>query len=355
MMPRRNPEADNSSTNGGMTLHSIQCMRFIAAIIVVLFHSYASFAPLASVTPAAGAAYAFGFGKVGVHIFFVISGYIMYLASFGRHDRFRAGQFFLRRLMRIYPIYWIFVLLYLIIFYIFDIMPVMSLSQFAEMLALIPPSAPLVIGPAWTLAYEIYFYLVFGLIMVLGPLRGTVALTATFVGCAVIGMVLRPEHPIAAMATNALLLEFCMGIWIARFTIRYALPRFGGWVAMAGAACLYVAGLTWGYDRGPSAIIWGVPSALLIAGMVILEKTGRARLMRRLSWLGDSSYVLYLCHISIITLVIILMRWLGLALPLPLLLITVTAGCIVFAALFHVAIERPLTMILHRAISPRKL
>jgi exopolysaccharide production protein ExoZ len=354
MMPRQKTEAENGSNDRSMTLHSIQCMRFVAATVVVIFHSYVSFAPAADFVPAVGAAYAFGFGKVGVHIFFVISGYIMYLTSFGRPKRFRAGQFFLRRLVRIYPIYWIFVALYLAVLSILNIAPVLSPMQFAKMLALIPPSAPLVIGPAWTLAYEIYFYLVFGLIMIIGALRGSVALTVIFASCAMIGMVLRPEHPIAAMATNPLLLEFCMGIWIARLTISYALPRLGGWLAIAGATCLYAAGLMWGYDRAPSAIMWGVPSALLIAGMVIIEQTGRAELMRRLSWLGDSSYVLYLCHILLITLVITLMRWADLVLPLPLLLIFVSAGCIVFSALFHSAIERPLTMILHRAISPRK-
>lgn len=346
-------EAEGRPSSGGMTLHSIQCMRFVAATVVVIYHAYISFVPAALAAPTVGAAYAFGFGKVGVHIFFVISGYIMYLTSFGRPGRFRTGQFFLRRLVRIYPIYWIFVALYLAVTAMLGIMPLLSPTQFAGMLALAPASAPLVIGPAWTLSYEIYFYFVFGIIMILGALRGTIALTLVFVGSIAVGMVFHPANPLAAMATNALLLEFCMGVWVARITTRHALPRGIGWAAVASALVLYGAGLAWGYDRAPSAIVWGVPSALLIAGMVVLEQTGRSGLMRRLSWLGDSSYVLYLCHILLITLVLALLRTMGLAVPLALLMIATTVGAIVFAALFHAAIERPLTALLHRAISPR--
>lgn len=347
-------DAEPRPTSDGRTLHSIQCMRFIAATLVVIYHAYITFVPSALAAPMTGAAYIFGFGKVGVHIFFVISGYIMYLTSFARAGRFRTGQFFLRRLVRIYPIYWIFVALYLMVTAMMGVVPVLSPVQFAGMLALAPGSAPMVIGPAWTLSFEIYFYFVFGIIMVLGARRGTVALTAVFIGSVAAGMVLRPTYALAGVATNALLLEFCMGVWVARLTTGHVLPRGAGWLAVAGAVSVYAAGLAWGYERLSSAILWGVPSALLIMGMVILEQRGQARLMRRLSWLGDSSYVLYLCHILLITLVLSVLHTTGLMPPLALLMIATTIGCILFAALFHAVIERPLTAVLHRVIVLRK-
>ncbi|MBI0477229.1 acyltransferase [Sphingomonas sp. MA1305] len=345
---------ENRSIGSGMKLHSIQCMRFIAATIVVIYHAYVSFVPSALTAPAVGAAYIFGFGKVGVHIFFVISGYIMYLTSFGRPGRFRTGQFFLRRVVRIYPIYWIFVALYLTTMTIIGIRPALSMTQLLGALALVPPYAPLVIGPAWTLAYEVYFYIAFGLIMVLGALRGTVVLTAVFIGSIALGVLLRPEHPLVAMATNGLLLEFCMGVWVARLTTCHTQPLGVGLLAVTGAVCLYGAGLILGYGQLPSALTWGVPSALLVAGVVILDQRGHTGVMRRFSWLGDSSYVLYLCHILLIEIVMALLRTTGLMPLLLVQMIATTIGCIVFAALFHVVIERPLTTILHRAISPRR-
>ena len=52
-----------------------------------------------------------------------------------------------------------------------------------------------------------------------------------------------------------------------------------------------------GPHRLPSVLTMGVPSALLIAGSVFTERGGRLpRFAQRMSFLGDSSYSLYLTH-----------------------------------------------------------
>lgn len=336
----------------GGTLHSIQCLRAFAATVVVVYHAYISFVPSALTVPD-DTAYWFGFGKVGVHIFFVISGYIMYLTSFGRPRRFRAKPFFVRRLTRIYPIYWIFVALYLGAYSVLDTMPVLSMEDVAGVLLLAPGAATLVIGPAWTLSFEVYFYLVFGIVMLLGGTRGTWVLTGLFLFSVAAGFLLSSDRPSAGLASNSLLLEFVMGVWVARLTTIHAFSRAIGRLALASAFLGYAIGLAWGYDRMPSMLMWGVPSALLIAGAVIVEqrdRIGHYGLTQRLSWLGDSSYVLYLSHIMLITLIVAALRAIGAEPPVAMLLIISTTGCIVFAALFHVVIERPMTRFLHRTL-----
>ena len=83
---------------------------------------------------------------------------------------------------------------------------------------------------------------------------------------------------------------------------------------------------------------------------MILERSGAStnRLLARLSVLGDSSYVLYLCHILIITVTIAVLDLLdrtGDRLALTLLVTVVAIG---LAHLTHRVIERPLTKALHR-------
>jgi exopolysaccharide production protein ExoZ len=343
---------------GGATLHSIQCLRAIAATIVVVFHAHITFASQYSPAFSANESYLFGFGKVGVHVFFVISGYIMYLSSFGSSIRFKAGRFFVRRILRIYPVYWIFVAVYLLVTKALGVSPKLSVSQFWGMLSLLPASAPLVIGPAWTLSYEVYFYIVFGIVMLLGPTRGIIMLTTLFIGCVIIGAVCRPDDPTLAMATNGLLLEFVMGVWIGRVTILHALPKEAGWLALAGAFIGYATGLVWGYDRLPSAIVWGLPSALLVAGVIILEQRkslGLSHPARRMSWLGDSSYSLYLCHILIITLILFVLRTKVYNIDLISLVSITTAISILFAIAFHKMLERPLMRRLHEGFLARKV
>src|SRR5690606_21598318 len=83
------------------------------------------------------------------------------------------------------------------------------------------------------------------------------------------------------------------------------LPRRGGIWAIALSLALYAAGIAWGYDKLPSVVIWGAPSALLVAGVLAREAAADApRWVRRVGVLGDSSYALYLIHILIITLLL---------------------------------------------------
>jgi len=218
------------------------------------------------------------------------------------------------------------------------------------MIALLPDSAPLVIGPAWTLTYELYFYLVFAVVMLLGPTRGIVALTGIFLISIVLGVVLRAEAPATGLATNSLLLEFIMGVWIARLTSSTVLPKAAGWLALALAIGCYAAGLAWGYNRLPSVIIWGIPSGILIAGAIVLEQRKSVlslRLFQRLSWLGDSSYSLYLSHMLIISLVMHIRTF---QISLLVLVSLTSIISVAFAIMFYDVVERPMTRLLHKSI-----
>src|SRR5665213_3234536 len=95
---------------------SIQFLRFVAATLVVISHTtwaiqdyFAGTLPslFIRITDVAH------FGGSGVHIFFVISGFIMVYTSFKRSDRtFSTSQFLIRRIIRIYPIYILYSLIY---------------------------------------------------------------------------------------------------------------------------------------------------------------------------------------------------------------------------------------------------
>ena len=56
-----------------------------------------------------------------------------------------------------------------------------------------------------------------------------------------------------------------------------------------------------GSEKIPSAIRWGVPSALIVAAFALSELQGKLpRWVSRWSFLGDSSYSLYLLHMLVI-------------------------------------------------------
>ena len=200
-------------------IHSIQLLRFIAATLVVLFHAHLAIATHLMAGAGDYEKYLFGFGAVGVHIFFVISGYIMILTNSKPGKPFSASRFFQKRIIRIYPIYWLLAALYIIVNTISGSPYDMTPGSFFSALLLWPEHASLIIGPAWTLSYEMYFYFAFGIAMAFGFWRGVLLLSVAFFAAISAGIVFRPEGAAINLATNTLLIEFLFGVWIGCNTI----------------------------------------------------------------------------------------------------------------------------------------
>ncbi len=329
-------------------VHSIQFLRFVAATLVVLFHAHLAISNRLLPSPADEyELYLFGFGAVGVHIFFVISGYIMVLTNSKPGKSFDAPRFFKKRIIRIYPIYWLLLALYIIVNSIIGDGYDFSVGELLAASLLIPGHASLVIGPAWTLSFEMYFYLIFGVALMIGLFRGILMLSVFFCAMIMLGIAAGPFQQPLAMVTSSLLIEFIFGAWIAYLTINWKLPRWLGLAAILGSIGLFAAGLAVGYETLPSIIIWGIPSALLILGVVVVEDYHVPSFVRKLSPLGDSSYTLYLAHILMITLLIAVAKPAGLS-SVPILIMTAIFGAIsvYLSHVFHLKIEAPMTRFL---------
>lgn len=342
--------AGQATTRAAATIHSIQLLRAIAAILVVLFHGQESFAAYLTRPAFASESYLFAFGAVGVHIFFVISGFIMVVTSWSG-NRFDAGRFFRRRLTRIYPIYWVSAGLYLLVHALLAKPYDLEAATVARAALLWPEDAPAIIGPAWTLSYEMFFYLCFGLAMMAGLERGLLVLGGGFLLAVGVGFVLPFDSPAWHLMTNALLLEFVAGAAIGWLYVRKRLPlRAGGLVTAAGVA-LFATGIAWGFDRLPSVLAWGAPSSLLVLGIVCLEyRSGASAFVRRAGSLGDSSYALYLIHVLIITCALEAAMLLpsGLAPEPAVAAFLIAPLAVVVAELLHRRIEQPMLRLLNR-------
>lgn len=326
------------------TVHSIQLLRAVAAMMVALHHGQQAFAERIASADFAHETYIFEFGAVGVHIFFVISGFIMVFTT-GRADGYSARDFLSRRVIRIYPIYWVCALLYIaaraMIGAPYDLEP----ERIAGALLLLPGSASAIIGPGWTLSFEMFFYLSFGLAMLLGRTLGIVILAGVFAALIGLGLVTPPGGPLWDLMTDVLLLEFIAGAAIGWLLVHGHLPRRGGTFVVAASLILFAAGIVWGYDRLPRVITWGIPSALLVAGVLSIEQTrGAASWARRVGRFGDSSYVLYLIHILVIALALEVFElapgWFF-SQGISALIIALVALAV--AEVLHARVERPLT------------
>ena len=155
----------SDSHRGGMggspTLRVLELGRFLAAATVAVTHLCASMGGFARAPATTMFAAITPPGSLAVQFFFVLSGFVMAVAHGA--DRGRdwhvAGRFLWRRACRIYPMYWLALLGALAVF------GTPAAGRALRLLSLWPAWTPEAVPPAWTLRYEVEFYLLFALLL----------------------------------------------------------------------------------------------------------------------------------------------------------------------------------------------
>ncbi len=307
-----------------MKLDAVQTLRGIAALLVVIYHIRAiERAALEGLgyPEAALLDTILANGFAGVDLFFVISGFIMvYVAGGASRGPATAAAFLFARASRIYPLWWLFAGLMALYFWSaygvpLDLEDAINRGQsagehlIASFLLLPQPNFP-VLGVGWTLVHEMYFYAVFALFL-LAPQRWLPVLLFGWAGAVIAGSVAGLSgsfaNDLVMLAFYPMTMEFILGAMVGLLVVsgRRLFPRF---MTLAGMTLLILALV---YHPDPETVpqnsltstlqwgrvVWfGLPSAILLYGLVGLELSGRFKAATLLSALGDWSYALYLSH-----------------------------------------------------------
>ncbi|MET3900293.1 exopolysaccharide production protein ExoZ [Devosia sp. UYZn731] len=334
-----------------MKLYSVQYMRGLAAVLVVVAHAADHPLPQSSQLLE-------NLGELGVTLFFVISGFIM-VAITGTGS-FSPGRFLKRRAARVVPMYWLFTtiaaLLALVMPSLFK-STVFTWPHYFESLLFIPHEAPgrggysPLLSLGWTLNYEIFFYLAFAACAALSSRWRVVVLTAIFAALSTFGLIVQPQNLVLSFYANVSLLAFCAGGWIGQLFIERRLekvPKFFAQLLVVTGVSALVFGLT--TDGAVTFVALLVASAcLLMAGVRFDAQT---RKVRPLEMLGDASYSTYLVHMFVVGVAVALASRL---LPIEgmlkydLTIATAIIGALLAGLLVHQFIERPIL----RLFSPR--
>jgi len=333
------------------TVVAIQYLRAVAAGLIAFQHAMG--------VPAF-VHYAAHFGTVGVDLFFVISGFIMWTTT----ERSQRGpvQFWLARIVRIVPLYWIFTTLYVAAalitpesFYVVHL----EAAHIVKSYLFVPATHPNLglVAPVytlgWTLNYEMFFYLLFGFcLFVPWPRLRFALLATTFLLLVVCGLAVQPVGAIARTYTDPILLEFLAGVMLA--TLSPLLMRLGAAIGLVfiAAAILWVA-VVYGYGFVPERIVsHGLPAATAVAGALMIEPAARARPSRLWLMLGDASYSIYLGHPFAQRVLLIAVKRAGgvASIPPTLYVLTALIAGIAGGVACHFAIERPLLIVGRRLI-----
>ncbi|MFD9686231.1 acyltransferase family protein [Kitasatospora sp. NPDC059088] len=300
-------------------LPSLTGMRFFAAFMVFLFHStlppYTPFTggTAVSVTHAVSKA-----GWLGVGFFFVLSGFVL---TWSARPGDRPRQFWRRRFMKIYPNHVVTFFIALALFAYMKATWTAGISNLFLLHTWIPDAKVFqsINPPAWSLSVEAVFYLCFPLlhraIQRIRPERLWLwvgILAAAVVAVPAVAYAVLPDSPAMPLKFEASvwqywfvwqlppfrILEFAVGILMARIVMTGRWIKFPVLPALALVAVAYVVELKWVPWLYAMSAVTLIPVALLIAAMASTDIAGRPSFLRKrvFVWLGEVSFAFYLVH-----------------------------------------------------------
>ena len=294
---------ENNSINSKTTIDGIQYLRTVAALMVVMFHSRLTVYGSDS-WPA--------FGHSGVDIFFVISGFIMAYATknINPNSNFTLRlsdtyEFLRKRFIRIFPLYF----LGLLWVSRRDISQGNFSTDLLKDFFFIPhPNMeyPAMLAPTliqgWTLNYEMFFYLIFGISLLFGKLRTTITITSLLFLVS-IGIYFNSHNSsfnpnsfadiLFHFYTNNILIEFGLGILAYKFFIKFQDFKISRLTLLLLATTAFTALALLSDAKGLRGIMLGIPAFLIVVSVCRLCVGFKIPF---LNLLGDASYAIYLFH-----------------------------------------------------------
>ncbi|MEU8209614.1 acyltransferase [Micromonospora sp. NPDC049044] len=330
----------------GDRLHMLDVLRFAAALSVVAFH----------VVPMVGLVYgvnvdsylghvvaqATRYGWMGVPAFFVISGFVICMSSWGR----RLSQFATSRAVRLLPAYVVAVLITAAILTVSPT-PGFNRPSFTQVLTNLTMLQGLAGVPNldtvyWTLLVEAKFYLLFAALVWAGL---TYRRVVAFCGLWLVGALL------AQASETRLLIELLEPKWAPLFVcgiVLYLVHRFGPntllWCMLAVSAILSARSIEVAAAEHSTTDPISTPVAVVLFAVALAVLTGVALgWTRKVRWpgtatLGALTYPLYLLHFHVVFLALRLGHG---HLPGWLLLAGSLAGVLLLSYLVHRLVERP--------------
>lgn len=290
-----------------MVYKNIQGLRAIAALMVVVGHV---FWPLEPLRMHWAVPYVDAISPSGVDLFFVISGFVVYLSADRLGKKALAGggwapfrEFSVKRIFRIYPIYWIAFVVATFLMTKVELAPSwLEQKPWWKLILLIDQPNDRILA-AWTLQFEMYFYAVCALAILFFPKKVLAVLVVWLTG--VFGAWVASYWGYRATFSiwmTPMVLEFAAGIVVAQLAIRnyseFAVSSvaigFGGLIL--GAVIFRKSGGWWDLPAMWRVLCFGLPSGFIVYGFMAIEKREMWTFSPAWIALGDSSYSLYLWH-----------------------------------------------------------
>ncbi|SEI40379.1 Peptidoglycan/LPS O-acetylase OafA/YrhL, contains acyltransferase and SGNH-hydrolase domains [Dyadobacter koreensis] len=288
-------------------LELLQIFRGFAAMLVVLCHISGSTRPYFHTSFLGDI---FFQGYIGVDFFFVLSGFIITYVHF--KDLIHCSNqttFLKKRFIRIYPFYWIIATVYLLLIFLLDgktnhldhNMDFRSAQEWCFIVysyLLLPVQPNFFLPVAWSLAYEVIFYITFFICIMTG-LKTAKYIFFVWLAAVLLKMFLSELICIPnIILLNERIVAFLCGCFVAYLILKsYHLNVWIWAVALVLSLLCLVPDYPHILLRPHGIMVLAIVMSLIIYRVVIIDITRQFRYPAILLLVGEASYSIYLSHL----------------------------------------------------------
>ncbi|WP_407220892.1 acyltransferase family protein [Enterobacter sp. CPE_E1214] len=315
----------------------------------------------------------FSNGSFGVDLFFIISGFIICSAT-ERHENNLCAKYIVRRIFRIYPVY-IIALTFVYVAYSYQ-EPIQNYINALLMMQrdygqLAPFFGYNMLYPAWTLSFELMFYTIFLVSMIIShSYRSLICslfivfsffvLQLSLSGGVSLNAELTPAYsgdfaiPVIRMLSTPMLIEFVIGM-VFFHVYKWMLNNRADFYKYIAVACIVSSLVLYLFYRTNNHGLSqrGLIATLMFLGFLLVDVNGVKLKSKILSFFGDISYSLYLSHVITIKIIVDLLDRLSMIefKSGPLYMLFVLVICILVAYVSHRLIEIPFIKVGKKLVS----
>ncbi len=291
------------------------------------------------------------FGYLGVHLFFAISGFVIFLSAQGASPR----AFVASRAARLYPAYWVAILITALAVRLGSLPDLVVPWRDALInLTMLPHwfGADFVDGAYWSLAVELHFYILVWLVLRFNALRHAPIFLTGWLLLSVVDLI-RPIYPLEFVFEVQWAPYFCIGI------CAYLIQSQGGqrylvglFLAASGLAVLGAyqkAQKLVGMDQVDAWVAACVVGLISLVFWLIAKNRFHIRGNQTIFWAGALTYPVYLLHeYSGYVGLTALVKW-GVS---PALAVVAVVLTVLFSAyLVHVLVEERYSSVIRRVVA----
>ncbi len=276
-------------------INNIQILRGLAALWVFFHHGFAHFKAMGlTFLPYEWIAM---YGFAGVDVFFVISGLVMAKSTENlARGPVNGFKFLSKRYLRIYLGYWPIFIFSAWVIWLYQPVQFETVDLVGSTLLTNANMFQLLVPPAWSLPFELYFYSLVGLALILKFRTPNVLFFVLSI--VIVGKLSLMDFGVSAVMDllfSHMIFEFFMGYYLWVFRDQFFKVNSLVWLVVA-VLSFYLASRFELVQTVWRALVYGVFSVALIVMAVRNEGRVYPWVIKTFKPIGDASYTLYLFH-----------------------------------------------------------